>query len=157
MGSLPSILVVCMGNICRSPLAEVVLKTKAQQRGIVVNIASAGTIRDQVGNSPDKQVQALADKYGYSLNGLTATQVKKEDFSHYDMVLAADRANLAALYDLCPREYRNKLALFLSYSDIDENEIPDPYKGSRIRHQKVFELIEQGSDDVLNYITSTAA
>lgn len=154
---MPSILIVCMGNICRSPLAEVVLKTKAQQRGLALNIASAGTIRDQVGNSPDKQVQTLAHQYGYCLNGLTATQVEKEDFSKYDMVLAADRANLASLYDLCPREHRGKLALFLSYADIDENEIPDPYLGSRVRHQKAFELIEQGSDGVLNYITSTAA
>ncbi|WFB50603.1 low molecular weight phosphotyrosine protein phosphatase [Vibrio coralliilyticus] len=157
MESMPSILIVCMGNICRSPLAEVVLKTKAQQRGLVLNIASAGTIRDQVGNSPDRQVQSLASQHGYDLNGLTATQVTKNDFSNYDMVLAADKANLAALYDLCPREYRNKLALFLSYSDVDEKEIPDPYKGSQVRHQKAFELIEQGSDGVLNYITSIAA
>ncbi|MCG9595322.1 low molecular weight phosphotyrosine protein phosphatase [Vibrio sp. Isolate25] len=157
MESMPSILIVCMGNICRSPLAEVVLKTKADQRGLALDIASAGTLRDQVGNSPDRHVQTLASQHGYNLSGLTATQVKEEDFSNYDMVLAADRASLASLHDLCPREHRSKLALFLSYSDIEEKEIPDPYQGSRARHQKAFELIEKGSDGVLNFITSIEA
>ncbi|EGQ8158826.1 low molecular weight phosphotyrosine protein phosphatase [Vibrio parahaemolyticus] len=143
------ILVVCMGNICRSPTGEAVLRAKAKELGVDVDIDSAGTIGYHTGNTPDSRAMAAGKQRGYSFKGMRARQVSVQDFEDFDLVLAADKANLADLLDICPAEHRHKVSLFLSYSNSSYDEIPDPYYGGDDGFELVLDLIEEASVAVL--------
>ncbi|MGF1767749.1 low molecular weight phosphotyrosine protein phosphatase [Enterovibrio makurazakiensis] len=150
--SKPKILVVCMGNICRSPTGEAVLRAKAATRGLDVIVDSAGTIGYHTGANPDPRSQAAGEARGYDFSGITSRQVDVKDFERFDIILAADKANLADLIDICPPEHRHKLSLFLSHSHSELNEIPDPYFGGGRGFEVALDLIEQASDEVLNQL-----
>ncbi|EGQ8060482.1 low molecular weight phosphotyrosine protein phosphatase [Vibrio parahaemolyticus] len=139
------ILVVCMGNICRSPTGEAVLRAKAEELGVDVDIDSAGTIGYHTGNTPDSRAMAAGKQRGYSFKGMRARQVSVQDFEDFDLVLAADKANLADLLDICPAEHRHKVSLFLSHSNSSYDEIPDPYYGGDDGFELVLDLIEEAS------------
>ncbi|EGQ9819990.1 low molecular weight phosphotyrosine protein phosphatase [Vibrio parahaemolyticus] len=143
------ILVVCMGNICRSPTGEAVLRAKAEELGVDVDIDSAGTIDYHTGNTPDSRAMAAGKQRGYSFKGMRARQVSVQDFEDFDLVLAADKANLADLLDICPAEHRHKVSLFLSHSNSSYDEIPDPYYGGDDGFELVLDLIEEASVAVL--------
>ncbi|EGQ7797979.1 low molecular weight protein-tyrosine-phosphatase [Vibrio parahaemolyticus] len=143
------ILVVCMGNICRSPTGEAVLRSKAEELGVDVDIDSAGTIGYHTGNTPDSRAMAAGKQRGYSFKGMRARQVSVQDFEYFDLVLAADKANLADLLDICPAEHRHKVSLFLSHSNSSYDEIPDPYYGGDDGFELVLDLIEEASVAVL--------
>ncbi|HHK8584521.1 TPA: low molecular weight protein-tyrosine-phosphatase [Vibrio parahaemolyticus] len=143
------ILVVCMGNICRSPTGEAVLRAKAKELGVDVDIDSAGTIGYHTGNTPDSRAMAAGKQRGYSFKGMRARQVSVQDFEDFDLVLAADKANLADLLDICPAEHRRKVSLFLSHSNSSYDEIPDPYYGGDDGFELVLDLIEEASVAVL--------
>ncbi|HCG5952019.1 TPA: low molecular weight phosphotyrosine protein phosphatase [Vibrio parahaemolyticus] len=143
------ILVVCMGNICRSPTGEAVLRAKAKELGVDVDIDSAGTIGYHTGNTPDSRAMAAGKQRGYSFKGMRARQVSVQDFEDFDLVLAADKANLADLLDICPAEHRHKVSLFLSHSSSSYDEIPDPYYGGDDGFELVLDLIEEASVAVL--------
>ncbi|EIV8657644.1 low molecular weight protein-tyrosine-phosphatase [Vibrio parahaemolyticus] len=143
------ILVVCMGNICRSPTGEAVLRAKAKELGVDVDIDSAGTIGYHTGNTPDSRAMAAGKQRGYSFKGMRARQVSVQDFEDFDLVLAADKANLADLLDICPAEHRHKVSLFLSHSNSSYDEIPDPYYGRDDGFELVLDLIEEASVAVL--------
>ncbi|ELB2058038.1 low molecular weight phosphotyrosine protein phosphatase [Vibrio parahaemolyticus] len=143
------ILVVCMGNICRSPTGEAVLRAKAEELGVDVDIDSAGTIGYHTGNTPDSRAMAAGKQRGYSFKGMQARQVSVQDFEDFDLVLAADKANLADLLDICPAEHRHKVSLFLSHSNSSYDEIPDPYYGGDDGFELVLDLIEEASVVVL--------
>ncbi len=143
------ILVVCMGNICRSPTGEAVLRAKAKELGVDVDIESAGTIGYHTGNTPDSRAMAAGKQRGYSFKGMRARQVSVQDFEDFDLVLAADKANLADLLDICPAEHRHKVSLFLSHSSSSYDEIPDPYYGGDDGFELVLDLIEEASVAVL--------
>ncbi|EPN5004864.1 low molecular weight protein-tyrosine-phosphatase [Vibrio parahaemolyticus] len=143
------ILVVCMGNICRSPTGEAVLRAKAEELGVDVDIDSAGTIGYHTGNTPDSRAMAAGKQRGYSFKGMRARQVSVQDFEDFDLVLAADKANLADLLDICPAEHRHKVSLFLSHSNSSYDEIPDPYYGVDDGFELVLDLIEEASVAVL--------
>lgn len=143
------ILIVCMGNICRSPTGEAVLKAKAQQMGVDIMVDSAGTIGYHQGNPPDPRAKAAGEKRGYSFRGIRARQVVEADFEEFDLILAADNDNLADLQQRCPAHLQHKLALFLSFSDSNHDEIPDPYYGGNNGFELVLDLIENASDNLL--------
>ena len=146
---MKKILIVCLGNICRSPTAEAVLKAKALQRGLQFEIDSAGTAGYHIGNPPDKRSQAAALKRGYSFEGIRSRQVNAHDFEYFDLILAADKANLADLTALCPAHLQYKLSLFLAYGTCVD-EIPDPYYGGENGFEQVLDLIEDASDKILD-------
>lgn len=146
---MKKILVVCMGNICRSPTGEAVLRAKAEELGVDVDIDSAGTIGYHTGNTPDTRAMAAGKQRGYSFKGMRARQVSVQDFEDFDLVLAADKANLADLLDICPAEHRHKVLLFLSHSNSSYDEIPDPYYGGDDGFELVLDLIEEASVAVL--------
>lgn len=146
---MKKILVVCMGNICRSPTGEAVLRAKAEELGVDVDIDSAGTIGYHTGNTPDSRAMAAGKQRGYSFKGMRARQVSVQDFEDFDLVLAADKANLADLLDICPAEHRHKVSLFLSHSNSSYDEIPDPYYGGDDGFELVLDLIEEASVAVL--------
>ncbi|MCW8335770.1 low molecular weight protein-tyrosine-phosphatase [Vibrio paucivorans] len=144
------ILVVCMGNICRSPTGEAVLRAKAAQLGVDVEVDSAGTIGYHQGNPPDSRSRKAGERRGYSFKGMSSRKVVMQDFTDFDLILAADKANLADLYDICPAQCQHKLSLFLSHSDGKFDEIPDPYYGGDNGFELVLDLIEEASEQILS-------
>lgn len=149
------VLFVCMGNICRSPVAEGVVRLLAERGGLskFLEVDSAGTHSYHEGESPDPRVRKLAVKRGYDLSRLRARSVKELDFVHFDRILAMDRQNLAFLHRRCPTEYQIKLGLFLDFADeTTQDEIPDPYYGSVEGFEKVFDLCEQAGKGLIESI-----
>ena len=149
---MKKILVVCMGNICRSPTGEAVLRKKAQQLNIDVLVDSAGTIGFHQGNPSDSRSKAAGEKRGYSFKGITSRKVVANDFEEFDLILAADRANLTDLISQCPAHLQYKLALFLSFGDSQYQEVPDPYYGEGDGFELVLDLIEDSSEAILRSI-----
>ncbi len=149
---MKKILVVCMGNICRSPTGEAVLKAKAQTMGKSVEIDSAGTIAYHQGNPPDSRSVAAGEARGYSFKGMTARQVIDQDFEVFDLILAADENNLADLMDRCPSHLQHKLSLFLSHGESNYDEIPDPYYGGGQGFELVLDLIEDAAECILRKV-----
>ncbi|MEI6871666.1 MAG: low molecular weight protein-tyrosine-phosphatase [Verrucomicrobiota bacterium] len=137
--NIPSnVLIVCMGNICRSPTAEAVLRSSIAEAGLAIQVDSAGTENYHIGRTPDPRSIAHARRRGYELGGLRARQVVPEDFLRFDLILAADEMNLSVLKRLCPIAYRHKLALFLG-----NQPLPDPYYGESNGFEQVLDLVEQ--------------
>ncbi|MGF1698859.1 low molecular weight phosphotyrosine protein phosphatase [Photobacterium makurazakiensis] len=148
------ILVVCMGNICRSPTGEAVLRSKALQRGISLTVDSAGTIGYHQGSKPDRRSTEAGEARGYHFDTIRSRKIKLEDFEQFDLILAADNANLADLKAICPNAYQSKVRLFLSYGNNNNaGEIPDPYYGGQNGFEVVLDLIEDASDAVLDSIS----
>jgi protein-tyrosine phosphatase len=136
------ILFVCLGNICRSPTAEGVLRhllaTQAPQ--LKVEIDSAGTGDYHIGEPPDTRSQRAAMRRGIDLSGLRARQVTGRDFAHFDLILAMDRNNLRDLQSIRPVPSHAQLRLFLEYAGLEDTEVPDPYSGNARGFERVLDL-----------------
>lgn len=132
------VLLVCMGNICRSPTAEEVLRVKARQAGLSIEFDSAGTENYHVGDPPDPRSIRHARERGYDLTALRARQVHASDFHEFDLILAADELNLRELRRRCPPEQHHRLTLFLG-----DTALPDPYYGGSEDFEKVLDLAEK--------------
>jgi protein-tyrosine phosphatase len=153
------ILCVCLGNICRSPTAEGVLRDIAAREApqLVKTVDSAGTAGYHVGEPPDPRSVAIARERGYDLSQLRARQVSRRDFEQFDLILAMDRANLTALRALEPAAPRARLALFLQYTgSVAGAEVPDPYYGERGDFERVLDLVEEGSRALLAHLNEQA-
>ncbi|EJM65322.1 low molecular weight protein-tyrosine-phosphatase [Pseudomonas sp. GM55] len=142
------VLFVCLGNICRSPTAEGVLRHKLREAGLAdqVEVASAGTGDWHVGKAPDKRSQAAAKLRGYDLSAQRAQQVTRADFANYDLILAMDNSNLRHLKALQPAQGKAELDLFLRRYQSPIDEVPDPYYDGEQGFEQVLDLIERASD-----------
>jgi protein-tyrosine phosphatase len=136
-----SVLMVCLGNICRSPTAEAVLRHQLQAEGLAdrVHIDSAGTGDWHVGAPPDARSQRHAARRGYDLSALRARQVREDDFNRFDFILAMDRNNLADLAAWAPAQHRAQVELFAPAP------VPDPYAGGPEGFEQVLDLAEEAS------------
>mgnify|MGYP003632312569 CR=1 FL=1 len=150
-----SVLLVCLGNICRSPSAEAVFKKKAAESGLNIEIDSAGTAGYHKGAAPDKRSQDIGEARGYSFKGLKCRKVVEQDFEIFDYILGMDNENLANLLQACPEKYKHKVSLFLSFSQSEEQEVPDPYYGGKRGFEYVLDLIELGADGLIDHLKST--
>jgi protein-tyrosine phosphatase len=154
---MTKVLLVCMGNICRSPTAEGVLRRLVETRGLTgkVMMDSAGTHDYHVGDQPDRRAQQTAARRGYDLSGLRGRQVSQADFREFDYVLAMDQDNLAHLRRLCPQEHAHKLHLLLEYSTrFSRMEVPDPYFGGQQGFENVLDMIEDAAAGLLEEIAA---
>ena len=125
-----AVLFVCLGNICRSPLAEAAFRQETERRGLDVEIDSAGTGAWHVGHPPDRRAQAVALKQGVDISGYRGRQVKPEDFRRFTHVVALDRANLADLQALRPADGTVELLLLLDAVEGRQGKsVADPYYG----------------------------
>ena len=144
------VLFVCMGNICRSPLAEGIARTQAHAAGFALSFDSAGTEAYHVGQAPDPRARALARKRGMPIDDLRARQVRIADFGEFDLILAADRVNLHRLESLRPPGAPAELALLLPWAGVAaEAEVPDPYYGDAAEFERVFDLLDAAMPGLL--------
>lgn len=142
------ILFVCLGNICRSPTAEVVFRDAAARAGLahVVAVDSAGTGDWHVGNPPDYRATAHAARRGYDLRPLRARLFAVEDFERFDWILAMDRSVLDDLESMRPGGFTGHLGLFLDVAPaLGERDVPDPYDQGPEGFERVLDLVEGAS------------
>lgn len=151
-----AILLVCMGNICRSPTAHGVLRHRLAEADLLdrILVESAGTHGYHVGHEPDRRALDAARDRGYEFDDLRARQVEAADFERFDYVLAMDRDNLAILERVgSDGGGRAEIALFLDYSpDLAGREVPDPYYGAMNGFEEVLDLVEAGADSLLAHL-----
>jgi protein-tyrosine phosphatase len=146
------VLFVCLGNICRSPTAEGVLRHLAalEAPGLELEIDSAGTADYHIGAPPDPRSQRAALKRGIDISGLRARQVTQDDFQRFDLILAMDRENLRELEALQPRGSRATLKLFLEYApQLNVRDVPDPYYRDAAAFEEVLDLAAVASRGLL--------
>ncbi|MBC8024314.1 MAG: low molecular weight phosphotyrosine protein phosphatase [Burkholderiales bacterium] len=150
-----SVLVVCTGNICRSPTGEGVLRHQAKARGLDdrIHVASAGTHDYHVGEPPDSRTLKHAAKRGYDFSAQRAAQVTKQDFRDFDYILAMDRTHLRILRSMQPPGSKAKLGLFLEASGQWKGEdVPDPYYGAAPGFEQVLDMVEEATTRWLDRI-----
>ena len=149
------ILFVCLGNICRSPMAEGTFRHLVEQNGLqhLVEIDSAGTGAWHVGEPPDGRATTVAAQRGIDISGQSARKVKPEDFEYFDYILAMDQENHMNLLRMAPDEYRDKVRLFLEFAPGQpESEVPDPYYGGAGGFEHVLDLVQAASRGLLEEI-----
>jgi protein-tyrosine phosphatase len=152
-----AVLMVCTGNICRSPTAEGVLRHHIQAAGLQdsVHVDSAGTHDYHVGSAPDERSTHHASLRGYDLSDLRARQVHPLDFERFDLILAMDRGHLELLEADCPAGQRHKLKLFMEFAPAGmDREVADPYYGGKDGFERVLDNIEAASAGLVRYLTS---
>lgn len=154
------ILFVCMGNICRSPMAEGVMRDFVEKTGLAaqVEVDSAGTHGYYCGKPPDPRAQAAARRRGYDLSALRARTVEANDFERFDVVLGMDFTNLEVLEAICPHQHRNKLGLLMQYASRSTAAIVhDPYDRGPRDFERVLERIEDACWGLLQAVAPQAA
>lgn len=146
------VLCVCLGNICRSPTAEVVLRQHCEAEKLSIDIDSAGTSNYHPGKAPDLRSQQYAQLRGYDLSGLRARQIQLEDFIQFDLILAMDHDNLKNLKTLAQQAkqhfgfVRAELALMSAHDPIYPHQaVPDPYYGGSAGFERVLDQCESSS------------
>lgn len=150
---------VCLGNICRSPTAEGVMRHQVAAAGLdgAIEIDSAGTGDWHVGEAPDARAQQAARARGYDLSALRARQIGDADFERFDLVLAMDGANLAALRKRCPPQYRGKVRPLMEFAgDGSAGDIADPYFGGARGFEQVLDQCEAACRGLLDSLRETA-
>ena len=150
------ILIVCTGNICRSPTAEGVLRSFLMNSSLEksVTVDSAGTHDYHVGEAPDRRATAHARRRGYDISRLRARQIGPGDFEAFDLVLAMDRGHRGILEQLSPPQHRHKLRMYLEFAGLPETDVPDPYYGGPDGFEQVLDIVEAASRGLLEHLRS---
>ncbi len=151
---------VCLGNICRSPLAQGVFEKCVAEQGLEnhIQVASAGTGSWHIGSPPDERMQQTANKYGVQLNS-RGQQFQSSDYNDFDLILAMDHSNFSILEQLCPRpEKAQNLRMFRSF-DPEANgdlNVPDPYYGGGKGFEIVYEIVNRTCPNILEFLKDRA-
>ncbi|MFT5779013.1 MAG: protein-tyrosine phosphatase [Crocinitomicaceae bacterium] len=148
------ILMVCLGNICRSPVADGLLRKKVHEAGLDVEVDSAGTANYHVGESPDSRMCATAKDLGCPIDDLRARQFIAEDFELFDRIYVMDESNQTNVLSLARTdEDRKKVMLLLNESHPGQNlEVPDPYYGGDQGFIDVFNMLDEATDVIMNQL-----
>ena len=140
------VLFVCLGNICRSPLAEAAFRAEAERTGLEVEVDSAGTGDWHRGQAPDRRAIAAAQRNGVDISGLRARQVTRGDFDRFDEIVALDEENLADLKRLRPDGARASLSLLLDHVPGREGQaVADPYYGGDSHFDVTWRDVTEGA------------
>jgi protein-tyrosine phosphatase len=152
-----SILFVCLGNICRSPIAEGMFRHIAAQRKLLdkFNVDSAGLGSWHIGHPPDERAQTAMRLRGIDISDLRGRRISPADFEKFDLILAMDRANRDGLEKLAPKEQRDKIHLLMNYApNLCVHEIPDPFFGKNNGFDYVCQLIDAACRGLLVSLTA---
>ncbi len=155
--SKAAVLFVCMGNICRSPLAEGAFRAEAARLGLAVEVDSAGIGAWHVGEAPDERAQAVARRHGCDIGGQRARQVKRQDFARFSHIVALDHDNYAALLALRPRDTDAELSLLLDHVAGREGEaVADPYYSDHHAFEVTWADVTQGAAGLAKRLAAVA-
>jgi len=149
---MTKLLMVCMGNTCRSPMAQAVIRKLALETGLAqpFEVACAGTHAHHLGERPDPRAALTLARHGYEMGRVRSRRITEQDFQSFDLILAMDSSNLTELHRLCPAEQGHKLHLLLDFAEeISETEVPDPYYGNQEGFEQVLALCEAGARGVI--------
>jgi len=151
---------VCLGNICRSPLAQGVFEKCVLDEGLEdqIRVASAGTGNWHIGSPPDERMQETANKHGLQLNS-RGQQFQSADFNDFDLILAMDDSNLILLEQLCPDPVKaENLKLFRSFDPENNGDlnVPDPYYGGGKGFEIVYDIVNRTCPKILEFLKARA-
>ncbi|MDF2923415.1 MAG: low molecular weight phosphotyrosine protein phosphatase [Paenibacillaceae bacterium] len=149
------VLFVCLGNICRSPMAEAVLRHKinAAKLDDRIKVDSAGTGSWHTGNTPHKGTRAILKEYGIADSGIFARQVAEKDFRDHHYIVAMDAANMSDLQEFAPAGHQARVALLMDYvAGREGTGVPDPYYTGNF--QEVYDMVDAGCEALLQHIRS---
>lgn len=146
------ILMVCLGNICRSPMADGLLRKKIKEHNLEVFVDSCGTSNFHIGSAPDERMCQTAKKFGTPIDMLRARQFKVSDFDEFDEIYVMDSSNFRNVAELARTESdKNKIKLILNELYPDENRaVPDPYYGGDAGFIEVYNLLDAATDKIIN-------
>lgn len=145
------VLMVCLGNICRSPLAEGILKHKLDQRNIEAFVDSAGTGGYHIGSLPDQRSIDIAEKYGINITDQRARKIRSVDFEEFDLIFAMDTYNYQDLRAMAKEAELGKIKMILNESNQGKNmSVPDPYYGGQDGFENVFQMLDLACENIVN-------
>jgi protein-tyrosine phosphatase len=153
------VLFVCLGNICRSPTAEAVLRALAEREAasLLLEVDSAGTHGYHAGDPPDERAIVAARRRGYELSALRARIIDRADFERFDLVVAMDEEVHARLLRLAPPVHAARVRLFLEFAPgLGRRDVPDPYYGGPAGFEDVLDLVEEGARGLLATLAARA-
>lgn len=142
---------VCLGNICRSPMAEGILRSKAMQQGIDLEIDSCGTSNYHIGEAPDPRAIQKMKEYGIDISMLKARQFRLEDFSRFDRIYVMDQSNYRDVLALANSE-TDKAKVKMILSEIDKtsmHSVPDPWFGEADGFEDVYHLLDNACERII--------
>jgi len=150
------ILMVCLGNICRSPLADGLLRDKVEKRNLPIVVDSAGTSAHHLGNSPDSRMVRTANQFGLDISNLRSRQFTLADFDAFDLIYVMDKENLRNVSKLARnRDDMKKVSLILNLIAPNQNqEVPDPYYGGDAGFLDVYSLLDRATDHIIQTMTT---
>jgi len=152
----PAVLFVCLGNICRSPLAEAALKAEAARIGLDVDVGSAGIGSWHAGEPPDPRARATAKRHGLDISDYRARKITRADFQRFDTIVALDHEVLAALERLRPGNSTAEVSLLLDHVKGREGEeVADPYYGNEADFERVWTEVSEGARSLAKQLTKT--
>ncbi len=154
---MTAVLFVCMGNICRSPMAEGAFRSAAEKAGLLdrLTIDSAGTIGYHAGAAPDPRAQAAATARGVDISGHRSRKVTASDFEAFDYIMVMDRENYGDLMARCPDGRQDRIQLFLSYAPgVPIDEMPDPYIGPASQFDTCYNAAADAAEGLLDVLKS---
>lgn len=152
---MKKILIVCMANLCRSPMAQIVTMQFAAKAGLArrIRIDSAGTRASHQSASPDLRAKKVLTARGYAVGRMRSRRVEEDDFLQYDLVLAMDRSSQEDLRRLCPPAQKSKLRMFMEFAEprAEDLDVPDPYYGDLRGFERVLDLCASGARGLITY------
>lgn len=148
------VLMVCLGNICRSPLADGLLRKKVKEQNLNIEVDSAGTSGIHAGEAPDVRMQKVASDFMTPINNLKSRKFIVDDFDNFDLILAMDKSNYSNIRQMArTQEEKEKVHLILEFAENESlKEIPDPYYGGEQGFIDVYNLLDEATDNVLSKI-----
>lgn len=142
-------LMVCLGNICRSPIAEGVMKHKLKLYGIKAVVDSAGIVAFHAGEPPDSRAITVAGNHGIKIDDQIARKFELSDFEAFDLILTMDSEVHGDILRMASnKNHASKVSLFMRYAGMEPSEVPDPYYGGRQGFESVFQMIDLACDRI---------
>jgi protein-tyrosine phosphatase len=150
------VLMVCLGNICRSPLAQGILENKVRKKGLDWMVDSVGTGGGHIGMGPDDRSLQIALKHGIDISTQEARRIRYRDIKEFDLIYCMDSNNYVNVRDMCHTlEEESKVKLIMDESDPGKKmEVPDPYYGGNSGFEKIFQMLDRACDAVIRNYSS---